>query len=498
MEGVFEKFKIGIIQALQREMRIAFIQNFLGQHFGIMYISAVLKKHNHTAEVFIEGLEKDFIKSLCESRPDVVGFTLITGEQRWVENRAHQIKKVLGVPIIVGGPHPTYFPEMIDKDNIDIVCRGEGEFAVLELLNRLEQQKGYNDILNLWIKKNGRIYKNELRPLLADIDSLPFPDRDIYKKYSFIDQSTELPASFSRGCPYDCTFCYNAVKKKMYNCSSGYVRLRSVTNAIIELKQSLNTRKRVKSVIIVDDDIALDKEWLNEFCRTYKNEINLPFFASVRADFIVEDNVKKLKKANCYCLAMGVETGNYQIRKNILGKDITNEKYIKAANLIKKYGISLKTSNMFFLPGETVKNSFETLKLNIRMRSDYPWAYILQPYPGTAIYDYAVKNGYLKYEFSFNDLDPLGLIKSPLKLKDERKILIMQRLFYYGVKVPGVKFFLRALIYVPNNLFFDLLHQLAILISYASYHRVSLFRALRVALDAKSKCKQSKKEKVSL
>ncbi len=479
-------------------MRIAFIQNFLGQHFGIMYISALLKEHHHTAEVFIEGLEKELIKSLCDSRPDIVGFTLITGEGGWVKNRARQIKEVLDVPIIVGGSHPTYFPEMINGDDIDMICRGEGEYAVLELLNKLEQQEEHNDILNLWVKQKGRVYKNEMRSLLRDLDSLPFPDRDIYKKYPFIDRSTELPASFSRGCPYDCTFCYNAAKKKMYNSSSGYVRLRSVTNSIIELKRTLNTHKGVKSVIVVDDDIALNKEWLNEFCRTYKNEINLPFFASIRANFCTEDNIRRLRQANCHCLVVGVETGNYKIRKDILGKDISNEKYIKAASLIKKYGIRLKTSNMFFLPGETVKNSFETLKLNILMKSDYPWAYALQPYPGTAIYEYAVKHRYLDEGFPFDEIDPLGLTKSPIRLKDGRKILVLQRLFYYGVKAPGFKHLLRTLIYIPNNLFFDLLHQLAILISYASYHRVSLFRTLRVALDAKSKWKQSKKEKVSL
>jgi len=498
LEGIFKKLEIGIIQAFRRAMKIAFIQNFTSQQFGIMYISAVLKEHHHTAEVFVEGLERNLIESLCDSNPDIVGFTCITGEQRWVEGRAYEIKKALNVPIIVGGPHPTYFPEMIEIDNIDMICRGEGEFAVLDLLNRLEENEEYGDILNLWVKRDGQIYKNELRPLLNDINLLPFPDRGIYKKYLFMNQLTEMSASFSRGCPYDCTFCYNATKKKLYDCSAAYVRTRSVTNAIMELKRSLNDNSRIRSIMVADDDIAFDRGWLAEFCKGYKSEVSLPFFASIRASFVTEDNIRRLKEANCYCLAIGVETGNYLLRKNILGKDISNKTYIEAGNLIKKYGIKLRTSNMFFIPGETIKNSFETLELNILMKSDYPWAYLLQPFPGTAIYDYAVKNGYLDRDFSFDEIDPLGLTNSPIKLRDAKKITVVQRLFYYGVKIPGLKFFLKVLIYIPNNLFFDLLHRIILIISYASCHRMNLFRALKMALDAKTVQERGKIRRASL
>lgn len=486
MEGVFEEPKIGIIQTFGRAVKIAFIQNLTGQQFGIMYISAVLKEHNHEAEVFVEGLEANLIESLLKANPDVVGFTCITGGQRWVKKRAHEIKEVLNVPIIVGGSHPTYFPEMVEADNIDMICRGEGEYAVLELLNRLEEKKECNDILNLWVKKDGRIYKNELRPLVKDIDLLPFPDRGIYKKYPFLSQLTEMPANFSRGCPYNCTFCYNSSKKKLYNCDSGYVRTRSVAKAIIELQQALNDNKRIKSIMVVDDEIAFDKKWFAEFCREYKSKINLPFFASIRANFATEDNIRRFKEANCRCLSVGVETGNYLLRKKILGKNISNETYIEAAGIIKKYGIKLRTSNMFFIPGETIKDSFETLELNIRMKSDYPWAFMLQPFPRTDIYDYALENGYLDKDFSFDEVDSLGLTESPIKLRDGRKILVVHRLFYYGVKIPGFKFFLRALIYIPNNLLFDLLHRVVVVFIYISYHRLGILSVLKMAHDART------------
>ena len=475
-------------------MKLAFIQNCTGQHFGIMYIAAVLKENNHSVEVFVESLEKDIIKGLCRSRPDIVGFTLVTGEQGWVMERAGQIKKVLDIPVVAGGSYPTYFPEMIEADNIDIICRGEGEFAVLELMDRMQRREEYNDILNLWVKKNGKVYKNEVRPLLKDINLLPFPGRDIYKKYPFIDRSSEIPASFSRGCPYDCTFCYNASKKEIYNFSTSYVRPRTVKNAIAELKRLLDDNKGLRSIAVVDDEIVFNKEWLAEFCTAYKSEINLPFIASTRANFVTEDNIRRLKEANCSCLAVGVETGNYELRRNILGKDIPNETYIEAARIIKKYGIKLRTSNMFFIPDETVDNSFETVDLNILMKSDYPWGFMLQPFPRTAIYDYAVKRGYLEKDFSFEDIDSLGMTRSPIRLKDAGKILIIQRLFYYGVKISGFKYLLHVFILMPNNIFFDLLQKISIVINYSSSHRINFFRTLKLAIHAMTSQKKFRRK----
>lgn len=463
-------------------MKIIFVQNFIGFHFGIMYLSAILKKNGYETAVFIGGLHNDVVKDICEAKPDLIGFTCITGEHRWVKRIAVEIKKIIQAPIIVGGPHPTYFPEMIEIEGIDMICRGEAENMILELVERIKTNGDISSVKGLWVKMGNKIYKNEPAPLTADLDTLPFPDKSIYAKYNFFQKEAEFPVCISRGCPFNCSFCYNAAKKNLY-AGQNTVRMRSADNIIAEMKELLKCYPHINLFIFNDDNLGLNDNWFNDFCDKYSREIALPFFASIRADFITEERIKKLKEANCRCLSVGVESGNVAMRQKILKKNISNETYIKAARLIRKYDIKLRISNILFLPGETIEMAFETLALNRQMRPDAPWPFTLQPYPGTEIYRYAVENGFLDKNFSFDDIDPLGMIDSPLvsKLKDGRKIKVLQNLFYYGVKIPGFYYLLHWLVYLPNNFIFESLHRLGVLLSYANYHKMSLPRAFLAA-----------------
>jgi len=438
-------------------MKISFVQNFLGPHFGIMYLSAVLKEKGHNADVFIEDLDKNIIQKIIDSKPDIVGFTCITGEHKWAQKRILEIKKfVPNAIVVVGGPHPTYFPEMIQENGIDIICRGDGERSILELAERIKYKKSIKDISGLWIKEDGTIHRNTIARLVEDMDSLPFADRTIYDKYNFFKKETELPICVSRGCPYNCTFCYNAIKRDLYK-GQKMVRIRSVDNIISEIKILLKKYPSVKSIIFNDDNFGIDPKWFDEFCEKYKGINGLPFFASIRADFINEERIKKLKDANCFCLSMGVESGDPELRKYILHKSITDEVCLNAAKIMRKYGIKIRTSNMVFLPEETIEKAFSTVILNKKMKVDFPWAYALQPYPDTDIYKYSIEKGFLDKNFSFDDIDPLGMLESPLasKLKDGNKIKVLQRFFYFGVKVPGFIYLLKLLVYIPNNFLFD-------------------------------------------
>jgi hypothetical protein len=136
---------------------------------------------------------------------------------------------------------------------------------------------------------------------------------------------------------------------------------------------------------------------------------------------------------------------------------------------------------MLFLPGEDIKKALKTVDLNREMKADFAWAYTLQPYPGTDIYDYAVKNGYLSAAFQFDDIDPLGLLKPIIEVKDKRKILVLHRMFYFAVHNSFIRKIINFLILFPPNPLFDALYSLALIKSYAEYHQVSFLRAFRIA-----------------
>jgi len=463
-------------------MKIAFLQETTNQHIGMMYLSAIVKSHGYQCELFVEPLEKDFFHATRSYAPDVVGFSVITGAHPWALSTASRLKEILPkVLVILGGPHPTYFPEVVNEPVVDAIARGEAELSFPELVHRLEEGQSYTDTLGLWAKKDGQIYRNDVAPLIQDLSSLPYPDHELYLKYPFYREQSEVPFSTTRGCPFRCSFCYNHVKARLYRGKGRFVRTRRIDDVLGEMEMARKMYPKMRSVILYDDIIGIDKRWLAEFCAAYANRIGMPWFTSVRADLVDEVMIEQLAKANCFCLSLGVETGDEDLREKVLGKRISNFQYIEAARLMRGARIKVRTSNMLFLPEEDINKAFKTVDLNREMKVDFAWAYTLQPYPGTDIYDYAVKSGYLSSAFQLDDIDPLGLLKPIVHVQDQRKILVLHRLFHLAVHSNLMRRLLRILIFFPPNPVFDALYYFSLILSYAKYHQVSFWRAIRVA-----------------
>ena len=463
-------------------MKIAFLQETVNQNMGIMYLSSLLKAQGHRVELFLEPFEPDFLKAVTAFRPEVIGFSVITGSHHWVLGLARQLKEAMpAVTTVAGGPHPTYFPDMVREEPIDIIARGEAEISFPELISRLASGQDYRQTQGMWIKNQQEIYQNDVAPLVEDLSSLPHPDRELYLKYPFFRQQSEVPFSTTRGCPFRCSFCYNHVKATMYKGKGRYVRTRNVEDVISEMEEARRLSENMSSVLLYDDIIGLDKKWLAEFCEVYRQRINLPWFTSIRADFVDQEVAENLARANCFCLSLGVETGDEDLREQVLRKKIPDALYLKASAILHQVGIKVRTSNMLFLPGEDVRKALKTLDLNRAMAVDFPWAYTLQPYPGTDIFDYAVKHGYLSSAFQFDDIDPLGLVKPIVELKDKNQLLVIHRFFYSAVRNTFMRQALRFLMLLPPNPIYDLFYYFSLVLSYKEYHQVSLIRALRVA-----------------
>ena len=268
-------------------MKIAFLQETVNQNIGVMYLSALLKTQGHSVELFLETLEPDFLHAVTKFKPDVVGFSVITGAHHWATRAARQLKEAMPTMVMAaGGAHPTYFPEMIQEELIDIIARGEAELSFPEFSNRLSSGQDCRSTLGLWVKVKQEIYENDVAPLVNDISLLPHPDRRLYTKYPFYSQQTEVPFSTTRGCPFHCSFCYNHVKAALYKGKGRYVRTREVEDVISEMEEARGLMRNIRSVILYDDIIGLNKKWLAEYCEAYAQRINLPWFTSIRADIV--------------------------------------------------------------------------------------------------------------------------------------------------------------------------------------------------------------------
>ncbi|MDP2943370.1 MAG: cobalamin-dependent protein, partial [Candidatus Omnitrophota bacterium] len=181
-----------------------------------MLLTAVLRKEGHRVKVLVDAIEPDIMSKIRKEEPDVIAFSVTSARYSWLKGIASEIKYFSKAKIVVGGPHPTFFPELINEDFVDVICIGEGEVALSELAKRMEAGSDISGIKNLHVKEKGAIHKNEVGNLIADLDSLPYAARDVYDAYPLFGmQGTSIMLS-GRGCPYRCAFCFNKKYNELY------------------------------------------------------------------------------------------------------------------------------------------------------------------------------------------------------------------------------------------------------------------------------------------
>ena len=391
-------------------MKIAFM---LPKHesLAIEYLSACLKTKGHQTRLFydpqlfgnalgkkdllsrITNIENKVIDTLIRWNPKLICFSVVTDNYFWACKMAKRIKKKIKVPIVFGGIHPTSVPtQVLSNDFVDYVCVGEGEESMVDLADALDKGSKCLRIPNIYCKKDGKIIRNPVRPLIKDLDSLPFPDKDIiYCKYPFLIK--EYFISTSRGCLYSCSYCSNGVLKKIYG-KDFSVRKRSVSNVIEELKLA-KQKYGIKSVIFYDDIFALDEKWLKEFSHKYSRAIDLPFFCSIHPNMVNKRKIKLLEQAGCSTINLGIQSISADVRKQY-NRPESNEIISNAISIIKRSGIFLRAELIFGYPPRADEKLFlRTIRFFIRHRVDSIHLYWLSYLPRTQIVDKALKDGYL-------------------------------------------------------------------------------------------------------
>ncbi|MFN7170868.1 MAG: B12-binding domain-containing radical SAM protein, partial [Candidatus Omnitrophota bacterium] len=316
-------------------------------------------------------------------------------------------------------------------------------------------------IPNFWIRKDGKVFKNPVGPLIRDLDILPFPDTELFlKKFPHLKLWKRQEIIAHRGCPYQCSYCFNHAYNELYKNYSFIYRSRSPENICAEIEYARSLRE-IKSIYFVDDVFTLDLNWLKKFSPLYRKHIGIPFSCNIRLDNCSEEIVSLLKEANCYLVHVGIETGNEEIRKNILNKNISNETIIKNVKILNKFGIKILTENMLGLPGETYKLSLETLKLNSLIKPDIAIASFFTPYPGLKLTEYAIKNDY--FEGEYEKLPVNYHHYSILKFKDKKELNKIENLrcfFSFLSRNSNFLFLLQKFFSFKNNGLFRFLGNL--------------------------------------
>jgi len=356
---------------------------------GLAYIASMLIFEGHDVKIIdAPVMSYDFSnikKKVKIHDPDVIGITAMTPTINSALMTANVLSS-LQVPIIMGGPHPTVMAnEILEKnENVDFVVRGEGELTMIELVETLKQNKfsEIKKIKGLTFRKNKKIIATPNRPFIEDLDKLPFPAFNLLplKKYR---QRVGRPSNFltiitSRGCPFRCSFCSKSVFGKKY-------RFRSPENIFKEIIHLIDTYK-IKEIVFYDDVFTLNRKRILDLCDLIiKNKIDIPWRCETRTDLVDEFLLMKIKKAGCYLIAYGVESGSSKLLK-VIKKDITKQQIRKAFKITKKAGIETMGYFMVGIPGESEKTIKETLNFAIELEPDHVQFSLATPFPDTELF----------------------------------------------------------------------------------------------------------------
>jgi anaerobic magnesium-protoporphyrin IX monomethyl ester cyclase len=444
-------------------MRVLFVtQQIDYEPQGIMHLSSALKAAGHQVELAVAA-HHDPAAVAREFQPDVAAYSVITGSQRYYLQVNRQLKAAVpDLFSVFGGPHPTFFPEMVGEEGVDGICRGEGEEALVDLVAALEDG-GPTAVLELdnWsFRRNGQRIYNPVRPYAEDLDSLPFPDRAlVYERDPIVARSKIKHFLTGRGCPYNCTYCFNHALSELYRGKGKRFRQRSVGNVIEEIRW-VRDHYPLEFVVFVDDTFVLSNEWLAEFAQEYPRAIGLPFFCNTRANLVTEEQVRLLDEAGCHSVSMGIETGNDRIRNELLKRRMSRAQILEAARLLREGGLHFTTTNMIGLPTSTLEHDLQTLELNVQARPSYAHVFIFQPYPRTELGEFTREHGWMVG--TFDDIGEVAWDHSVLKFDDAHKrgLAVLQRFFAIGVEWPWTVALIKRLMSVPDNPIFFLLNKL--------------------------------------
>lgn len=427
---------------------------------GLCMVSAAAREAGHETSL-CEIKTDDPFRRIADLKPDILAYSASTGESKHYLKLNAAIKaRFPRLYTIMGGPHPTFYQASVREGALDAICVGEGEEAFADLLSALERGRPPEEVAN--IVTAARPKQVVLRNLVQDLDSLPFPDFGLIYDHTPLGKYPLKSFITSRGCPYDCTYCFNHAWNAMYAGKGSIVRRHSVDYVIDQIKY---VRKRwpLSCVKFYDDIFAyrLDR-WLEEFAGKYRREVGLPFFILTRADLLSEDMVKLLKEAGCRTISMSIEAGNPGIRNGLLNRKMSDEQIIEAHHLCVKYGIYTFSNCIVGLPGATLRNEIESVDLAIKSKVTWLECPIFQPYPGTSLGEQVVAQGL--YTPDYNSMHSSYQHRSVLNCFTRREKDIQMNLSLLGpvaVVFPGLRgVVVRFLIRMPYNHFFTFVYYL--------------------------------------
>jgi radical SAM superfamily enzyme YgiQ (UPF0313 family) len=376
-----------------------------------VYLTKRGKKEEEEQREDTEGELNSILGFIEHEKPDLIGLSLMTLNFFRTRRLTRKIKnRFPELPVLWGGVHPTFNPEE-SIEHADYVCLGEGEDATLELVQTLEKSEITENLPNIWMKKDGRVIKNDVRPLIQNLDAYPFPKinwsssycldegaikpltQELYKKYVHYN-GTMYDVIITRGCPFTCNYCCNSLLRQLYKNKGKYIRYRSVDNVIAELRYIKKNFPYTRIINIQDDSFAdAPEKYLKEFSEKYRYEVGLPLRLRMIPTQVNKTKMEYLVRANTMSIIIGLQA-NDRINKTVFNRHISSETFLKVARLIKKYNIV----GEYQLIGQNPYAKEEDMVEICEILAQIPKPYRLQIlhlglFPNTVLREKAIRDG---------------------------------------------------------------------------------------------------------
>lgn len=379
---------------------------------GLGYIAAVLHKAGYKVNVLdldaLRPSNKEIEEIIRKASYDIFGISGLSSQYKDIKELAHLSKKYHPqAKVILGGAGFSAIPQLfMDKIEADIGVAREAEETILEILTSLGSDGDLSSINGIWYKKDGKIIATKDRRRIQNLDTIPLPAWELFDIESYIKQSLpgttkimrSMPMITSRGCPYECTYCFRNFGRETHQ--------RSIENVIHEIK-TLQSRYGINYISFVDELFNITDKYIEDFCdRLFEEKIKLKWDCRGRVNLVNLKLLKKMKKAGCVYMGFGVESANALVLKN-MKKHQTVDQISKAIQATKKSGIKMSCSFMLGMTGETketIKETVEFIKAN-NLHKKYGFFYTT-PFPGTDLYREALKKGLIPDEEKY--LESLG------------------------------------------------------------------------------------------
>ncbi|HIA31866.1 MAG TPA: B12-binding domain-containing radical SAM protein [Nitrospinaceae bacterium] len=453
----------------------------LGHSVKVAFDRALFDDKQYFSIDFLANLfdkKKQVIEEIIKEKPDVLALSVFSDNYQWSLDLVRRVKeKHKNFVTVWGGIHPTSVPaEVIKEDAVDFVIEGDGELPMTKLLHALENGKVFEDVPNLWFKRDGEIFPGK-HTYLNEEGSFPIPDKNVFE--NFIPMEEYYLTVTNKGCIQKCSFCSENFKfdHEAELREGSFIREKSVDTVIQELK-GMKEKYKLRYIDIKNNVLSGSKKWISEFCEKYPKEVGLPFRVMVQPLQLQKDYASMLKKAGCHHVQMGIESFNAKVRKEVLLRDETTEQVITALEKLDEAGINFSADLILGLPGEKEEDLIYALKtLSPRKHLIRASIFWLQYAPNVDITKQALDKGFIgkDEEKMINEGLQDNYLSTGSPMEGERKrILKTYHILYRLIPIVPHKLMVWMLDTGVYKIFRHIPFQIALIIAidvFVSYYR---------------------------